>query len=108
MGSSHVIAIYESLSALTEQMCEAAERGEWDRLIDLEKQCRQQVAVMEQVEVSATLDESSRQRKARLIKKILANDADIRSRTVAWMGQLQRIMQSNRQEQRLHQTYGRV
>jgi len=25
---------------------------------------------------------------------------------VAWMGQLQRIMQSNRQEQRLQQTYG--
>lgn len=108
MGSSQVIANYESLSAITAQMREAAVRGEWDQLIDLEQQCRQHVAAMKQTDVSVVLDETSRQRKVRLIKKILAHDADIRSRTVAWMGQLQRIMQSNRQEQRLQQAYGRV
>jgi flagellar protein FliT len=108
MGSSQVIATYESLSALTAQMREAAVRGEWDQLIELEQQCRQHVAAMKEADVSAMLDEPSRQRKVRLIKNILAHDADIRSRTVAWMGQLQRIMQSNRQEQRLQQAYGRV
>ena len=106
MGSHQVIANYESLSNLTAQMREAAERGEWDQLIDLEQLCRQYVAAMKQADASATLDEPSRQRKVQIIKKILENDADLRSRTVAWMGQLQRIMQSNRQEQRLHQTYG--
>lgn len=108
MGSSQVIANYESLSALTEQMREAAVQGEWDRLIDLELQCRRHVAAMKEADASTALDEPSRQRKALLIKEILAHDADIRSRTVAWMGQLQRIMQSNRQEQKLHQAYGRV
>lgn len=108
MGSSQVIANYESLSVLTAQMCEVAARGEWDQLIALEQQCRQHVAAMKQADASVVLDEPSRQRKVRLIKKILAHDADIRSRTVAWMGQLQRIMQSNRQEQRLQQAYGRV
>ncbi|MDP2762185.1 MAG: flagellar protein FliT [Sideroxyarcus sp.] len=106
MGSHQVIANYESLSTLTALMREAAVRGEWDQLIDLEQQCRQYVAAMKQADVSATLDEPSRQRKVQIIKKILENDADIRSRTVAWMGQLQRAMQSNRQEQRLQQTYG--
>lgn len=108
MGSSQIIANYESLSVLTAQMREAAVRGEWDRLIDLEQQCRQHVATMKRADAAVTLDEPSRQRKVRLIKKILAHDADIRSRTVAWMGQLQHIMQSNRQEQRLQQAYGRV
>lgn len=107
MGSSQIIITnYESLSALTAQMREAAVSGEWDQLIDLEQQCRQHVAAMKRADASATLDEPSRQRKVQLIKKILAHDADIRSRTVAWMGQLQRIMQSNRQEQRLQQAYG--
>ena len=108
MGSSQqVITNYESLYALTAQMREAAVRGEWDQLIDLERQCQKYVAAMKQADASTTLDEPSRQRKAQIIKNILAHDADIRSRTVAWMGQLQRIMQSNRQEQRLQQAYGR-
>ncbi len=106
MGSHEVIANYESLSTLTAQMREAAVRGEWDQLIDLERQCSRQVAAMKQADATIKLDEPTRQRKASLIKNILEHDADIRSRTVAWMGQLQRIMQSNRQEQRLHQAYG--
>lgn len=108
MSTNQVIANYESLFVLTGRMREAAVRGEWDQLIDLEQQCRQHVAAMKQADASAALDEPSRQRKVSLIKNILAHDADIRSRTVAWMGQLQRIMQSNRQEQRLQQAYGRV
>ena len=107
MGSHEVIKNYESLSTLTAQMREAAERGEWDQLIDLEQQCSRYVAAMKSADASASLDESARLRKAQIIKKILENDADIRSRTTAWMGQLQRVMQSNRQEQRLQQVYGR-
>lgn len=107
-NNSQIIANYESLSTLTAQMRDAAVRGEWDRLVDLEQQCRKHVDAMKEADASVVLDGPSLQRKARLIKKILAHDADIRSRTAAWMGQLQRIMQSNRQEQRLHQAYGRV
>lgn len=106
MENSQVIANYEALSALTGRMQEAAVHGEWDLLVDLEQQCRQRVDAMKQADASAMLDEPSRQRKVQIIKNILAQDADIRSRTAAWMEQLQRIMQSNRQEQRLQQTYG--
>lgn len=106
MSAAQVIASYESLSTLTEQMRNAAQQGEWEQLIELEQQCSRQVAVMKPQDATSTLDENSRQRKIQLIRKILADDADIRSRTQAWMGQLQHIMQSNRQEQRLQQAYG--
>jgi flagellar protein FliT len=106
MGSYQVITHYESLSTLTEQMHEAAMRGEWDHLVDLEQQCRLEVAAIKPLDAVATLDEQARQHKAQLIRKILAHDADIRSRTQAWMEQLQNAMQSNRQEQRLQQAYG--
>ena len=83
-------------------------RGDWDQLIGLEQQCNRHVAAMKPMDAAVVLDEPSRQAKILLIKKILADDADIRSRTAEWMGQLQRIIQSNRQEQRLQHTYGGV
>ena len=106
MNASQVILNYESLSAITTQMRDAAIQGRWDQLIGLEQQCSRQVEIMKPVDATTTLDEPARQRKIQLIKKILSDDAEIRNRTEAWMGQLQRIIQSNRQEQRLHQAYG--
>lgn len=106
MGSAQVISSYESLSALTGRMSEAAVHGEWDQLIELERQCSRQVALIKTMDAATTLDGPMRQRKAQLIRKILEHDADIRNRTQEWMGQLQRVMQSNRKEQRLVQAYG--
>jgi flagellar protein FliT len=101
-----VVMNYESLSAITGQMRDAAAQGEWDQLAGLEQLCNQHVASMKSVDALASLDEPSRQRKIQLIRKILADDAEIRNRTEVWMGQLQRIMQNSRHEQRLQQTYG--
>lgn len=108
MGSSQVITNYESLSAITSQMRNAAVHGEWDMLVELERQCSHQVAAMKPADTVASLDEPARQRKIQLIKKILADDAEIRNHTEVWMAQLRHIMQSNRQEQRLQQAYGAV
>lgn len=106
MNTQQVIANYESLSALTNEMRDAAEHGEWEQLVELEQQCSRKIAEMKPVDEAVALDERSRQLKIQLIKKILANDAEIRNRTQAWMGQLQHILQSNRQEQRLQRAYG--
>ncbi|MEQ1813340.1 MAG: flagellar protein FliT [Candidatus Nitrotoga sp.] len=106
MNSLQIITCYESLSVLTERMCEAAAHGEWDKLINIEQQRGRQVATMRLAEASAMLDEPTRQRKKQLIEKILADDTRIHRHTEKWLKQLQCIMQSNRQEQRLQQTYG--
>lgn len=101
-----VIENYESLSTITSQMREAAAHGEWDKLAELETQCRQRTEAMKAVDVDMPmLSESSRKRKVELIRKILADDAAIRSHTEPWMAQLQRIMQNSRIEQRVRQTY---
>ena len=106
MNSSQVIANYESLSALIGQMREAAMRGEWDQLINIEHQCSELVATMKLFDAEVILDEAARQHKNQLINKILADDAEIRNRVQVWMSQLQLSMQSNRQEQRLLHAYG--
>ena len=106
MNTQNVISNYESLARLTGAMRDAAVGGEWDALVELERQCSRQVTTMKSADTQTGLDEASRQQKIKLIKKILADDAEIRNRTESWMGQLQRVMQSNRHEQRLNQSYG--
>jgi flagellar protein FliT len=106
MNSSQVIVNYKSLSALIGQMREAAMRGEWDQLINMEHQCSELVATMKLFDAEVILDEAARQHKNQLINKILVDDADIRNRVQVWMSQLQLSMQSNRQEQRLLHAYG--
>jgi len=106
MNSAQVIAGYESLSALTGQMREAAVRGEWNQLISIEHQCSELIATMKPLDAEVMLDEAARQHKIQLINKVLADDAEIRNHIQIWMSQLQLSMQSNRQEQRLLHAYG--
>jgi flagellar protein FliT len=106
MSASQVIANYESLSALTGQMREAAVHEEWDQLIGIEQQRGKLVDAMKPLDAQVTLDEAARQRKDQLITEILAGDAEIRNLTQAWMGQLQLNMQSCLQELRLLKEYG--
>jgi flagellar protein FliT len=106
MNPSQAIANYESLSALTGQMREAAMRDEWDKVINIEHQCSELVATMRPLDVEVMLDEAAHQHKNQLINKILAEDAEIRNRAQVWMSQLQLSMQSNLQEQRLLHAYG--
>ncbi len=105
-SASQVIANYESLSALTGQMREAAVHGEWGQLISIEQQRSELVATMKPIDADAKLDEAARQRKNQLISEVLADDGEIRNLTQAWMGQLQLSMQSNLQELRLLKKYG--
>jgi flagellar protein FliT len=100
-----VIENYEFISAITTQMREAAVLNQWDQLVELEKQCSQRVAAMKEVDQNTSLDETSRLKKVALIRKILADDAEIRNQTEPWMAQLQRIMQSAQKEQRLLEAY---
>jgi flagellar protein FliT len=84
----------------------AAEQGEWDKLLTLEPQCKYCIDNLKSEDERYPLDTTNQPHKVELIKKILADDAEIRQRTADWMAQLQRIMQSNRQEQKINQAYG--
>ncbi|MFA6014019.1 MAG: flagellar protein FliT [Gallionellaceae bacterium] len=99
-----VLEKYESLSTITGKMREAAAQGDWDLLVELEEQSRARVEEMKLLDL-APIDEATRLRKVTLIRKILADDAEIRSKTEPWMAQLQRIMSNARSEDRLQKAY---
>ena len=106
MNTRQALNDYESLATLIGQMRSAADRGEWDRLIELEPKYRHRIACM--TDADEMPDEEARLRMVELLKKILSDDAKIRSDTETWMKQLKIIMQSNQQAQRLNKTYGGI
>ena len=99
-----VIKKYELLAAITAKMRAAAIQDEWDLFVELEEQSSEQVAELKVMDLTP-IDEATRLQKVVLIKKILADDAAIRSKMEPWMAQLQRIMESARSEYRLQKAY---
>lgn len=101
---SLAIENYQQLSTITGLMRAAAAEGDWDRLVLLEQECKRKVEEIKPRD-AISASPAERRQKIALLKKILADDAEIRNRTEGWMEQLQRIMQSSRSEQRLQDAY---
>lgn len=104
------LAAYQAISNVTGEMAVAARAGEWDRLTALERRCAVMVARLEMGQPGAAkparLTSDVLRRKAELIHKILADDAEIRSYTEPWMDRVQTLLGNAGMERRLRQTYG--
>jgi flagellar protein FliT len=107
MRGKEVIALYERVLAEMQQMLEAARASDWERLTALERRCSDIVASLAGKELHETLEPVLQRRKAEIIGKVLAADAEIRKITEPWMQQLQQILGSAAREHRLHEAYAR-
>jgi flagellar protein FliT len=106
MNSQELISIYENVALITDQMLAAARTGNWDHLVELESRCASQVEILRAEEPHAALPGVVRDRKVKIIKKILEDDRQIRSITEPWMEQLATLIKSTGTERKLSQTYG--
>lgn len=106
MNSEEVISLYEKVAVITHQMVVAAREYDWEQLAELESQCASHVATLKQDAPIVPLTEVVREQKVRIIKKILADDREIRSITEPWMAQLSMLMKSAGAERKLSQAYG--
>lgn len=104
MDSARIVDNFKSLNDLTAQMRELVTLGRWDELITIQARLSQLVERMKSEE--AELDESSRRMVVDLIRKSMEDDAEIRAQTRMRISELQKLMQSNRQRQRLGKAYG--
>jgi flagellar protein FliT len=107
MNNTQVIAIYENLLAVTAQMLDAARAADWDLLVKREQECRQLVEGLlnTRSENEIVLEPQLRRRKVEIIRKVLADDAEIRNLTEPWMQRLQHLLTSVGQERKLHAAY---
>jgi hypothetical protein len=101
------LAHYVALSALTGELREAAARGEWERLPDIQQRRAGLLEPMAAADAAATLDEAARQRKDRLIEQVLDDEAAVRELIQSHLAQMQVALRNGRQELRLLKEYRR-
>jgi len=106
MESIELIALYENVAVITDQMLNAARDRDWERLTVLENNCSSTVQRIRDNENPAPLPPELKERKIRVIKKILADDREIRDITEPWMAELSELMKSSSTAFKLNQTYG--
>ena len=106
MEKYEILEVYESVAAITNQMLAAARSGDWEQLAMLESRCSSQVATLKKHDSSIALTGANRDKKVEIIRKILADDQEIRAITEPWMKQLSALMQSTGTERKLSQAYG--
>ena len=108
MTNAELIGTYENILAVTARMLGAARAAEWDRLVELEQECRLlvQSLIAARSGNEIELEPEVRKRKFEIIRKVLADDAEIRNLTEPWMQRLQHLLGSIGQERKLRAAYG--
>lgn len=107
MYARELIAAYERVLGITGWMVQAAQRGDWDRLVVLERVCRAEVDCLIALGPRAPeLPVELKARKAQIIRGILADDAEIRRITEPCMTRLEEMIGETRNQRRLAQSYG--
>ncbi len=106
MNAEEAIVAYEDVAQITSQMLSAARDGLWDDLVVLEKRCASRVKTIAVNEAPAPLSRDLRERKLAVLRRILADDREIRDLTEPWMKQLDQLLHSTRTERKLSASYG--
>lgn len=106
MTTSEELATYESISAVTTAMLDAARTRDWQRLVALEQDAQALVGQLSDAAPLPSPDDATRSRKIELIQKVLSDDAAIRDITEPWLREVGDMLRSNRRESALRQSYG--
>ena len=106
MNNLELISLYENVAEITAGMLDAARIGDWELLAKLEADCAFRVQGLRDNEVPMELPADIRAKKIRIIKKILADDKEIRDITEPWMANLANLMKNSSTNLKLSKTYG--
>lgn len=104
-ASGDALEQYEEMALVTGRMLEAARQGDWERLAGEERRCRELVGVLRSRE-EAPLTAEQLRRKHSILRKMLADDADIRRLAEPWLRNLESLMASSGNKRRLEASYG--
>lgn len=108
MPPMNTVGLYEDMSHISAQMVDAARANDWDRLVSLEQnvaRLRESLAAQQDRPV---LTGAQRARKVALIRRILADDAEVRRHTEPWMEHVRTYLGTTARGRTVSQAYGRI
>jgi len=104
--SNDSLTYYESIGHVSQLMLTAARQGDWDTLIDAEQCCAALIQRLQAIdEPESTLGPVGRKRKQQIIRRILAEDAEIRDLAQPWLRQLESHLGHARRVRDVQATY---
>ena len=104
-AQQEVLESYAAVSVVSARMLAAARAGEWDALIAEERRCRALIDGLRQIG-EVPLSESASKAKHGILRKLLADDAEIRGLTQPWLAQLESMLGTAANARRLNRSYG--
>lgn len=107
MNAQQVIETYERILGFTHAMLSAARANDWDRVTELERGCRGEVERLIALgDARPQLSEPLRDRKLQIVRRVLADDAEIRRIAAPRMAELEQLIGHVGNERRLLRSYG--
>jgi flagellar protein FliT len=97
---TELIACYEAIARASHAMLAAAHAGDWDGVGALEDRCRALIVELKAVARTTRLSVTEQRRRIELLRAILANDAEVRTRSEPWLRQLERLLPPPRSARR--------
>ncbi len=105
MHSAQIITLYEEMLAITGKMLVTAQKGDWETLIILEKECQKLTKKLIQNSSEPELSNALQRKKAKIIRQVLNDNAEIKSITEPRMKELQEILDTTGHKRHLQRAY---
>lgn len=91
-----LLTYYEAIERASADMLSAARAGNWDEVVKLEGACVLLISQLKHAARQRPLDRESARTKARIMQRILVNDAEIRHLAEPWLQDLDEMMAGRR------------
>lgn len=101
-----IVDRYRRMATASGQMLSAARLDDWDAVCRLENECAALIAELTTMGDLAPADPELRQQKIDLMKRVLADDAEIRLLSQPWLAKLDAMMRTRSTTDRLKRAYG--
>ena len=88
----NLLNYYEAIERASQDMLAAAEHGDWNSVLKLEGACAVLIAQLRQHADTSPLGPDEARFKARIMKRILVNDAQIRRLAEPWLDDLDALL----------------
>lgn len=89
---TELLNYYEAIERASADMLSAARAGDWEQVVKMEGACVLLISQLKQAARNDSLTNTGAQRKARIMHRILVNDAEVRQLAEPWLDQLDQLL----------------
>jgi flagellar protein FliT len=87
-----LLSYYEAIEQASADMLLAAQRGDWQQVVQLEGTCGSLISQLKLASAARKLPPEQARTKARILQRILLNDAQIRRLAEPWLDKLDAVL----------------